>query len=200
MTASQDEQQWDSRYRGSEGVWSAAPNPWVATTISRWFTGRALDLGAGQGPHSVWLAALGWEVTAVDSSATGIERGRGGAEDVGVQVDWVVADVRTWQPPAGVLFDLVLVAYAPCGQDVLARARDWLAPGGSLVVIGHGSGILTGKVGDPSESHPPYTQAGLCAASQGLVVEQLGEVIRHLPDGDAVDLTLVARRPIRAQP
>ena len=199
MTASQDEQQWDSRYRGAEGVWSAAPNPWVATTIGGWFTGRALDLGAGQGSHSVWLAALGWEVTAVDSSAAGIERGRSGAEDVGVQVDWVVADICTWEPPAAVLFDLVLVAYARHGQDVLARARDWLAPGGSLVVIGHGSGDLTEKVG-ASASHPPYTEAGLRAACRGLVVEQLAEVPRHLPDGDAADLALVARRPIREQP
>jgi len=200
MTASRDEHQWDSRYSGSEGVWSAAPNPWVATTIGGWFTGRALDLGAGQGSHSVWLAALGWEVTAVDSSATGIERGRSGAEDVGVQVDWVVDDIHTWEPPAAVLFDLVLVAYAPRGQDVLARARDWLAPGGSLVVIGHGSGNLTEKVGGSRESHLPYTEAGLRAASRGLVVEQLGEVLRRLPDGDAVDLALVARRPIREQP
>jgi SAM-dependent methyltransferase len=200
MSASHGEQHWDSTYPRSEGVWSAAPNPWVATTIGGWFTGRALDLGAGQGPHSVWLAALGWQVTAVDPSATRIERGRSGAEDVGVQVDWVVADAGTWEPPAHVLFDLVLVAYAPLGHDVLARARDWLAPGGSLVVIGHGSGNLTEKAGGPRGSHLLYTEAGLRAASQGLVVDQLGEVPRHQPDGDAVDLALVARRPVREQP
>jgi hypothetical protein len=38
------------------------------------------------------------------------------------------------------------------------------------------------------------------AASQGLVVEQLGEVVRHLPEGDAIDLTLVARAPMGKQP
>jgi SAM-dependent methyltransferase len=193
-------QEWDRRYAGSDRVWSAAPNAWVAGTVGAWFTGRALDLGAGEGRHSVWLAALGWQVSAVDFSATGIERGRTGAEEVGVEVDWVVADVRTWAPPAGVTFDLVLVAYLHLSDDVLARARYWLAPGGALVVVGHALRNLTEGVGGPGDPQLLHTEAGYRAASEGLVVEQLGEVVRHLPEGDAIDLALVARRPMRQHP
>ena len=32
--------------------------------------------------------------------------------------------------------------------------------------------------------------------SEGLELEHLGEVVRHLPEGDAIDLALVARRPM----
>jgi SAM-dependent methyltransferase len=199
VTAGQDAQEWDSRYAGSDRVWSAAPNAWLAGTIGSWFTGRALDLGAGEGRHSVWLAALGWQVTAVDFSATGIERGRSGAEDVGVEIDWVVADVRTWEPAEGVTFDLILVAYLHLPDDVLARARDWLAPGGALVVVGHALRNLADGVGGPSDARLLHTEAGYRAASEGLVVEQLGEVVRHLPQGDAIDLALVARRPMPEQ-
>jgi SAM-dependent methyltransferase len=195
----QDAREWDSRYAGPDRVWSAAPNAWVAAAIGSWFTGRALDLGAGEGRHSVWLAALGWQVTAVDFSATGIERGRSGAGDVGVEVDWVVADVRTWEPPEGVTFDLVLVAYLHLPDDVLARAREWLAPGGALVVVGHARRNLTDGVGGPSDPRLLHTEAGYRAASEGLEVEQLGEVVRHLPEGDAIDLVLVARRPVSEQ-
>ena len=198
MTAGHDAQEWDSRYAGSDRVWSAAPNAWVAAAIGAWFTGRALDLGAGEGRHSVWLAALGWEVTAVDFSETGIERGRQGAQEVGVEVDWVVADVRTWEPPDGVTFDLVLVAYLHLRDDVLARAGDWLAPGGALVVIGHALRNLTEGVGGPADPMLLHTEAGYRAATGGLVVEQLGEVVRHLADGDAIDLVLVARRSLNA--
>lgn len=200
MITGHDAQEWDSRYSGPDRLWSAAPNAWVATTIGAWFTGRALDLGAGEGRHSVWLASLGWQVTAVDFSAAGIERGRSGAEALGVEVDWVVADVRTWEPPAGVTFDLVLVAYLHLADDVLARARDWLAPGGALVVVGHSLRNLTEGVGGPSDARLLNTEAGYRSASQGLVVEQLGEVLRHLPAGDAIDLVLVARRPTGQQP
>jgi SAM-dependent methyltransferase len=200
MTEGHDAQEWDSRYAGSDRVWSAAPNAWVAATIGSWFTGRALDLGAGEGRHSVWLAALGWQVTAVDFSATGIERGRSGAGEVGVEVDWVVSDVRTWEPPEGVTFDLILAAYLHLTDDVLSRARDWLAPGGALVLIGHSLRNLTDGVGGPSDPRLLHTEAAYRVAGEGLVVEQLGEVVRHLPEGDAIDLVLVARRPLQQQP
>jgi SAM-dependent methyltransferase len=196
MTQGHDAQEWDSRYAQSDRVWSAAPNAWVAATIGSWFTGRALDLGAGEGRHSVWLAALGWQVTAVDFSAIGIERGRSGAGEVGVEVDWVVSDVRTWEPPEGVTFDLILAAYLHLTDDVLSRARDWLVPGGALVLTGHSLRNLTDGVGGPSDPRLLHTEAAYRAASEGLVVEQLGEVVRHLPDGDAIDLVLVARRPL----
>ena len=196
MTAGHDAEEWDSRYAGSDRVWSAAPNAWVARAIRGWFTGRALDLGAGEGRHAVWLAALGWQVTAVDFSAVGIERGRYGAQEVGVDVDWVVADVRTWEPPAGATFDLVLVAFLHLEDDVIARARGWLAPGGALFVLGHALRNLTEGVGGPQDARLLHTEGEYRAASEGLAVEHLGEVIRHLPEGDAIDLGLVARRPM----
>lgn len=195
MTAGHAAAEWDSRYAGPDRVWSAAPNAWVAANLREWFTGRALDLGTGEGRHAVWLAALGWQVTAVDFSAVGIERGRAGAQEVGVDIDWVVADVRTWEPPAGVGFDLVLVAYLHLEDDVLQRAVGLLAPGGALVVIGHALRNLTEGVGGPQDPRLLHTEAEYRAASSGLVVEQLGEVVRHLPEGDAIDLVLVARRP-----
>jgi SAM-dependent methyltransferase len=195
MTAGHGAQEWDRRYGGPDRLWSATPNPWVALTVGGWAPGRAADLGAGEGRHSVWLATLGWQVTAVDFSTVGIARGRAGAQELGVKVDWVVADVRTWQPPTPT-FDLVLVAYLHLGDDVIAKARGWLAPGGALVVLGHALRNLTDGVGGPSDARLLHTEAEYRAGSEGLVVEQLGEVIRHLPEGDAIDLSLVARRPL----
>jgi SAM-dependent methyltransferase len=195
VTTGKDAREWDSRYGGPERVWSASPNAWVADTIGTWSPGRALDLGAGEGRHSVWLASLGWQVKAVDVSAAGIERGRRAADEASVPVDWVVADLRRWEPTAGATFDLVLVAYLHLSEeDVLARAREWLAPGGALVVVGHALRNLTEGVGGPRDADLLHTEAGYREGSQGLVVEQLGEVVRHLPGGDAIDLVLVARR------
>lgn len=195
MTVGHDAREWDSRYAAPGRVWSAAPHPWVAATVRGWFTGRALDLGTGEGRHGVWLAALGWRVTAVDFSAVAIEHARQGALDVGVEVDWVVADVRAWEPAVGVTFDLVLLSHLHLSDAVLARARDWLAPGGALVMVGHALRNLTEGAGGPCNPRLLHTEAGYRAASEGLLVEQLGEVVRHLPDGDVIDLVLVARRP-----
>lgn len=61
--------------------------------------------GCWGGRHSVWLASLGWQVTAVDVSAAGIEQGRRAADEASVPVDWVVADLRRWEPTAGATFN-----------------------------------------------------------------------------------------------
>ena len=48
--------------------------------------GRALDVGSGEGADAVWLAERGWRVTAVDISATALERAAAHAADAGADV------------------------------------------------------------------------------------------------------------------
>ncbi|MGA8980456.1 MAG: class I SAM-dependent methyltransferase [Pedococcus sp.] len=196
---------WDERYAASHQVWSASPNAEVEAIIGGWKPdragqdrrgGRALDLGAGEGRHAVWLASLGWRVTAVDFSAVGLGKGEAEASRRGQRIDWVVADVRSWQPPEGQLFDLVLVAYLHLPEDVLSRASRWLAPGGALVIVGHALRNLTEGVGGPSDASLLHTVEDLRAASAGLEVERCEEVVRPTEDGDAIDAVLVARRPV----
>ena len=59
--------------------------------------GRALDLAAGEGRNALWLAERGWEVTAVDFSLAGLDKGRALQErherGRDLHVDWVHADV-----------------------------------------------------------------------------------------------------------
>ena len=66
-------------------------------------------------------------------------------------------------------------------------------------MLGHALRNLTEGVGGPQDARLLHTEAEYRAASEGLVVEQLGEVVRHLPEGDAIDLALVARRPLSEQ-
>jgi SAM-dependent methyltransferase len=189
---------WDARYAQSERLWSPSPNATIAEIAGPLHPGRAVDVGAGEGRHAVWLAALGWTVTAVDFSEVGIGRGRFEAESRGIPVDWVVADVREWAPPEGTTYDLVLVAYLHLEGDVLSRTRDWLAPDGRLVVLGHARRNLTDGVGGPQDPRLLHTEEQLRAAADGLHIERLGEVLRATPEGDAIDVALVARRTTRS--
>src|SRR6185312_15171300 len=114
--------------------------------------GDAVDLAAGEGRHALWLAELGWRVTAVDFSGVGLARGR--ERPGGERITWVTADVTTWSaPPASV--DLVLVAYLHLAEedtvDVLTRAVGWLRPGGRLLVLGHDVANIEHGVGGPQE-------------------------------------------------
>ncbi len=67
--------------------------------------GKVLDLGCGAGVISVYLAARGFEVTAVDFIPKALEMARKRAEANGVDINFVAADLLEWDPGEG--FDLI---------------------------------------------------------------------------------------------
>jgi trans-aconitate methyltransferase len=101
------------RDRASE-VARRNPNAHLTTEIQDLPPGRAVDAGCGHGSETLWLAAHGWLVTAVDFSAAALAHARSMAGAAGAEVagriDWVEADLATWTPRPD-HHDLV-VAYA----------------------------------------------------------------------------------------
>lgn len=178
---------WDARY-ASRG-WLAEPSSTVVDAVQQLAPGRALDLAAGTGRHALWLAARGWEVTAVDFSAVGLAQGR--AADTEGRVTWVHADVAVFEPDGPV--ELVLAAYVQLGVDRLRRAAQWLVPGGHLVVVGHALRNLTDGVHGPKDPAHLHTEDLLSDGARGLDVERLEEVLRPDDGGTVVELVLVAR-------
>jgi SAM-dependent methyltransferase len=185
-----DAAHWDERYAATDRLWSAEPNATVESVVAPLERGTALDVGAGEGRHAVWLARRGWRVTALDFSAAGISRGREAAPDA--DVEWVIDDVRTWVPTS--TYNLVLIAYLHLADDVFTRIADWIAPGGRLVVVGHALRNLTDGVGGPQDPRLLHTEDQLRAAAEDLTIERLEEVLRPTPEGTAIDLLLVAQR------
>jgi SAM-dependent methyltransferase len=93
-----EREDWDRRYRGTELVWTAQPNRFLVQELRGLPPGRALDLGSGEGRNAVWLAEGGWKVTAVDFSPVALDKARRLAQARGVTVDWVLADLRDYEP------------------------------------------------------------------------------------------------------
>ncbi|MFF4380741.1 class I SAM-dependent methyltransferase [Kitasatospora sp. NPDC001547] len=172
-----DSQDWDDRYAASELVWGSAPNRWVVRELTGRTPGHALDLAAGEGRNAIWLAAQGWEVTGLDFSAVALERAeRLTAElpdEVADRLTWRHGDARALEAAAGD-YDLVLVAYlhlpAADRRAALRRAADALAPGGTLLVIGHDLSNLTEGVGGPQDPAVLFTPDDVLAdlADRGL--------------------------------
>ncbi len=134
---------WEQRYRERGQTWSGRPNAALVREVSGIEPGRALDLGCGEGGDAIWLAERGWSVTAVDISASALALGARNAEAAGVSglIDWVVADLARWRPDGA--FDLVSAQFlhSPVElprDDILRRAAVAVAPGGLLLVVGHG--------------------------------------------------------------
>lgn len=191
-----DARAWDERYAATELVWSSGPNLFVEAELSGLPPGRAVDLAAGEGRNALWLAEQGWQVTAVDFSAVGLEKGRRllaaheRARDL--HVAWVQHDVLTFDPgPVG--YDLALLAYLQLSADERRTAVrigfGSLAVGGHLLVVAHDSSNLADGTGGPSDPDVLYTAEDVLGDLDGerlevLRAERVERVVPAGPDAD----------------
>jgi SAM-dependent methyltransferase len=192
-----DSSGWDTRYDEKELVWSAEPNMFLPPIVDTLDVGTAIDLACGEGRNAIWLARNGWDVTGVDFSAVGLEKAREVAGDT--TVDWLVGDVATYEPAR--TFDLVLVVYVHLDSDgtrgLFKGATDALAPGGTLIAVGHALRNLTDGVGGPPYPEILWTRDQIAPLLGGLEIVELTEVLRPV-DGseiDAIDLLVHATKP-----
>ncbi|MGH9122253.1 MAG: SAM-dependent methyltransferase, partial [Acidimicrobiales bacterium] len=170
-----EREDWDGRYSGEDLAMPATPNPFIVEELLSVAPGRALDLGAGEGRHAIWLAGLGWAATAVDFSQVGLAKGERRAAVMGVRVDWVVADLRSFAPRP--VFDLIISSFIHFGgeerTEYLVRAAGGLAPGGTLMVVGYdrcnGEAVRAGR-GDPARLFTVEELSGDLAGPAGLDV------------------------------
>jgi SAM-dependent methyltransferase len=131
---------WERLYGERDQVWSGRVNAVLEQEAEGLAPGRALDLGCGEGGDALWLADRGWQVTAVDISPTALARAAAEAARRGVVVDWQRADLAEELPPGP--YDLVSAQFlqSPVAlprSEVLRRAAAEVAPGGTLLVVGH---------------------------------------------------------------
>ena len=194
---------WEGRYRAAAAertsLWGEGPNGWIADQVPARTPrpGRALDVGAGEGRNALWLAELGWHVTATDFAPAAVEGLRSRAS--GLPVDALVADATTWVSPRPV--DLAVLCYLQLPAESLAaaiaRAADSLAPGGVLLGIWHDREDvkrgLGGTMSPAIRTTPQETRAAAEAAD--LDIELSGRRDREVPGGPACDCLLIARRP-----
>ena len=135
---------WDARYASAPAIWSGQPNPQLMTEAADLVASAALDVGCGEGADAVWLAGRGWRVTAVDLSHVALERAadhaRSMGPDVAGRIIWRQADM-TEEAGFDELFGLVSVHFMhlpqPDRDALYRRVADLVAPGGTLLVVGH---------------------------------------------------------------
>jgi 2-polyprenyl-3-methyl-5-hydroxy-6-metoxy-1,4-benzoquinol methylase len=154
------EQLWAKTLREhADKIARRPPNAQLMAEAAGLAPGRALDAGCGHGAETLWLAAQGWQVTALDFSAAALAHARAMAEAAGAEVagriDWVEGDLATWTAQPG-HYDLVVCLYvhvAGSVAEMVRRMASGVGPGGTLFLVGH-------RPIDPS------TGAATAAASQ----------------------------------
>lgn len=175
--------EWDERYAATDLMWSQAPNQFVAEACADLMPGRAVDLAAGEGRNAIWLAGLGWDVTAVDFSQVALDKGRTLAPDA--TIAWECVDATKWH--ADPTYDLALIAYLHLPEDERRRANqnafDALRPGGTFFLIGHDATNMAEGTGGPQYPEVLYTAQDVLDDLKGRSFDTLRaeRVTRNVP-------------------
>lgn len=196
------EERWSQALRAhGDRVARRPPNAHLVGETGDLRPGRALDAGCGHGSDAVWLAARGWDVTAVDFAATALARARSTAEamgpDVAARIEWVEADLGAWTPRRDE-YDLVVCLYvhvAGSVQEMVRRMADGVARGGTLLLVGHrpfdpATGDATAAAGQVQVS----VEAALAALDAGRWEPIVAEERPRPVAGTGVDAVIRARR------
>jgi tRNA(Arg) A34 adenosine deaminase TadA/SAM-dependent methyltransferase len=184
---------WEEFYTLEDGPWSGRPNPLLVDELTGHpgadVPGSALDLGCGAGADAIWLAEQGWAVTGVDLSTAALEQALAAALAAGVadRIRWLRLDLTTGVAEG--TWDLVTASYlhSPVGlprEEVLRRAAGAVAPGGTLLVLGH-QGAPSWEAAPPDLGFPTADDVLAALDLDGWTVERAEPVTVRLtaPDG-----------------
>jgi len=145
-------EKWEARYKSGEMGWDRGA---VSPALEQWLESgvlepcRILIPGCGRGHEVPRLAALGFDVTAIDIAPSAVEHVTQALADKGLTAEIVLGDVLDFEPaePFDAVYEQTcLCAMSPDSWPAYeARLHRWLKPGGILAALF----MQTGEAGGP---------------------------------------------------
>ncbi|WP_372809014.1 cyclopropane-fatty-acyl-phospholipid synthase family protein [Pontiella sp.] len=178
---------WDERYATDEFVYGTEPNDFLKANTDKLKPGNVLCLADGEGRNGVFLAKLGFAVTSVDLSAVALKKARRFAEENGVKIKTVCADLddfviepNHWDNIVSIFCNLP----DPLRKKVHAAAADGLTEGGRFLLEAY----TVRQLEMPGDGGPPvpelmYSAAMLMQDFQALDIVLAEEVDREIHEG-----------------
>jgi SAM-dependent methyltransferase len=178
---------WDERYRTQEYYYGTEPNDFLKENAWRIpSNGKVLCLAEGEGRNAVYLAGLGFEVTAVDGSRVGLEKLSKLAHSKGVRVQTVVSDLnefnlglRQWDGIVSIWCHVPPLVRGKLHRQVV----DGLRLGGAFLLESYHPRQLEYKTGGPPSADLMMTKDSLSRELDGLEFELLREFDRDVHEG-----------------
>lgn len=185
--AEEDKTRWDDKYATETYLFGRDPIPFLKDHVHLLPKGTALDLAMGEGRNGVFLATKGFQVTGVDISEAGFKRAHALAEENGVSITTVVADLEQYDIPAKT-YDVILCTYY-LQRDLFPKIVAALKPGGMAV-------IETYTV-DHLRYRPTFNKAYLLERNELLTLLPGLRVLRYqeVDTGEAAFASLLAQKP-----
>ena len=177
---------WDQRYATDQYVYGTEANEFLQQHAARLPMGKVLCLADGEGRNSVYLASLGYDVTAVDSSAVGLAKAQKLATDKGVTITTQVVDLadydlgeNQWQGIVSIFCHLP----PPLRKQVHNQLAGALAADGVVLLEAYTPAQLQHGTGGPPVAAMMMQAAELEQEISGLVIEKNQELEREIHEG-----------------
>jgi 2-polyprenyl-3-methyl-5-hydroxy-6-metoxy-1,4-benzoquinol methylase len=136
LIAAHSEGELYDRVYSEAPTFNTEPNQLLLAAVSGVPSGKALDVGMGNGRNALHLARQGWDVTGFDVAAVGLKSAREQATAASLALTTVLAADEEFDFGRS-RWDLIVIIYALEKRSV-HRVRDALKPGGLVIVeAGH---------------------------------------------------------------
>ncbi|GHE83076.1 class I SAM-dependent methyltransferase [Thalassotalea profundi] len=182
---------WDQRYGAKEFAYGTSPNDFLKEQYSCIPKGgNVLCLAEGEGRNAVFLAKLGYVVTAVDQSPVGLEKAQAYANENGVEITTVVTDLADYDIGEKIWDGIVSIsAHVPSvlRKKIHQQVVRGLKPKGVFILEAYTEHqlVMSGIGG------PPASQRDLFMSLNALKIELKGlhfnignEVERFISEGE----------------
>lgn len=177
---------WDERYGSVDMAYGTEPNDFLREHLARIPRGKCLCLAEGEGRNGLFLAQAGHEVTGVDQSSVGLEKFQRSAQQAGVAVHTVVADLADYDLGEEKWDSIISIwCHVPPGlraklHPACVRA---LKPGGVFLLEAYTPDQIDLRTGGPPDPAFLMTAEGLRRELAGLDFQILEEKRREIHEG-----------------
>lgn len=195
---------WNDRYDRAEYVYGTAPNDFLAEQANRLKPeSKVLCLAEGEGRNAVFLARAGHQVTAVDSSAIGLNKANTLARQHGVEIRTLVEDLAdlALRPES---WDAIISIFAhvppAVRRHVHRQVVQGLKPGGLMLLEAYTPAQIGNQTGGPPKAELMMDVDLLDTEFAGLDVDMRWQGTRTIVEGlghtgPGAVVQYVARKP-----
>ena len=177
---------WDERYSAAEYVYGTKPNNFLEANFSSIPKGKVLSLAEGEGRNAVFLAKQGYSVTAVDASLVGLNKARKLAEDNGVIIEFIQADLADYDLGEN-QWDGIVSIFCPLPSSVRKQLHKKVAAGlkrnGVFLIEAYTPDQLKHGTGGGNSVDVMQSKETLSIELAGLKFQHLIELEREIIEG-----------------
>ena len=194
---------WDEKYSAEHYIYGKEPNRFLAEHAAELPPGDVLCLAEGEGRNAVYLAGLGFSVTAIDRSQVGMDKAQRLAAEKGVEIQTICADLADFDLGQA-RWDAIVSIFGHVPPDVRHKVygslHEALKPGGVLLLEAYTPDQLGRGTGGPRTADLLLTADMLRAEIPGLDFLYLEELEREVIEGTGHTglssvVQLIARKP-----